>query len=173
MDKVDPSEAFARRFPGLTSEQFDGELHRFINEGDHAVREVTLSAPEYRTQIRVLSDDEVHTIRAKIDLAAEGVSVLTDVDRKARIRANLDEAKAADELALDALVLDLVVSRRPTTPAIARRLVVAYPDEWLAWLVADAAFSTSPEFIDEAVHARKQVAKLRRQEGISPGPKSP
>jgi hypothetical protein len=96
-----------------------------------------------------------------MDAAAESASALEPGARMARLAGNLDEAKAADPLYVDALALDLAVLHRRTTPELARRLVEAYPENWLAWYVAEAAFSVSPDFAAEVQNARRRQILFR------------
>ena len=162
---VDPNLAFARRFPDLSGSKFDVGLYAFANQGAHLVREFHIPPPAYTTQTRVLSEAELHTIRARIDAAADTSSALEPNARLARIAANLDEAEAADPLYLDALALDLAVLGRPASPQTAHRLVAANPDNWLAWYVAAAAFSSSPDLAVAAAHARRKQILLHPSSG--------
>jgi hypothetical protein len=165
MTGVEADAAFARRFPDLAGDKFDEGLYAFANQGAHLIREFHIPPPVYAAKNRILTEAELHTIRARIDAAADIASALEPKARMARLAGNLDEAKAADPLYVDALVLDLAVLHRRTTPEIARRLVEVYPENWLAWYVAEAAFSVSPDFAAEAQKARRKQSLFHSSVG--------
>jgi arsenate reductase-like glutaredoxin family protein len=160
MAGLDANLAFAHRFPDLSGDRFDDGLYAFVSRGGHLVREFHIPPAEYKSNTRELTEAELHTIRARIDAVADTASALDERSRLARLTTNLDEAKAADPMYLDALALDLAVLHRPTTPESARHLVAANPDNWLAWYVAAAAFSTSPAFAVDAANARRKQILL-------------
>jgi hypothetical protein len=137
-------QAFRAEFPDLDPDKLTRTLSKYARTGDYTVISRVSAGWTGTPQTRVLSDAEVHGVRALLYGTA---SDLRNPDKLAAARAEVDEALRAPTPSVDALAVARYVAELGyhLPPAeLAARAVHADRGRWMAWLMmADAA--TSPD----------------------------
>jgi tetratricopeptide (TPR) repeat protein len=146
LDKLEPAmEAWQAEFPDLDADGLNRTLVEYARSGSYAIRYIPLAPWSGSTDVRVLSDAEVHGVFAYLYAYVHPPGEPTNLPAA---RDEIDEALRADSSALDASAmafytpeLGIVTSR----PELARRVVAGHPESWLAWqMVADATRPGDP-----------------------------
>jgi hypothetical protein len=142
-----PDQAWAAVMPALGPEALDRALEAYARRQQYWVAKVPLVVPEPVVNVRLMSDAEVHGVRALLyDLGAGG----PDPAVIARIDAEVSESFRLEPGAIDASVEAFYALASPQDAGrlatIAGAAVRANPQSWVAWVMAaDAAPARAPE----------------------------
>jgi hypothetical protein len=141
LGELEPApQAFHAEFPDLDHDGLYRVLTTYLERGSYTVTSRTTPAWNGTPQIRVLSDTEVHGVRA---LLYATVSDREDQDTITSARGELDEALRASPPPIDALAVATYVPRLKYgigRAELAARAVAADRGSWMAWMMtADAA----------------------------------
>jgi uncharacterized protein DUF1570 len=129
--------AWGESFPGLSNTALDEQLFAYLHTGDFTTLQVSFKLPPFSYTLRELSPAEAHGARA----------LLADTSGAALAEAETEAALKLDPNELDALTVrfhSLPPSAIHERSELARRAVLAHPDEGEAWLLA-ALVATTPE----------------------------
>lgn len=147
--------AWRATFPDLDDDQLSRTLDVYVRSARYVVKSIPLAPWRGETEMRPLTDAEVHGLRAYLFAKAH----LPNQPTKLVVaHAEIDEALRIDPSVLDALAVAFYAPEvRIDTPhpELARRAVSAHPESWLAWLmVADSTSSRDdPARLTALAHA--------------------
>jgi hypothetical protein len=128
------AEAWARVLPDLPMDRLDAAVDDYVWHDRARVigRALTVPAPEVK--VRVMTDAEVHVVRAELLWSRSVYNVGPD---REGARRELEEAAVADPTNTAAFARHLVwftpQAEHPRLAAAAQAIADAHPDDWLAW----------------------------------------
>jgi len=135
--------AWRATFPDLDADQLSRTLDVYVRSARFVVKSIPLAPWRGETEMRQLTDAEVHGLRAYLFAKAHLPT------KPVLAQAEIDEALRVDPSVLDALAVAFYapeVRIDTPQPELARRAVSAHPESWLvAWVMtADSTSSRDP-----------------------------
>jgi tetratricopeptide (TPR) repeat protein len=140
LDKLEPVvEAWRAEFPDLDAIGLNRTLVEYAHSGSYAIRYIPLAPWSGSTDVRLLSDAEVHGVLAYLYASVHPPDEPVNL---AAARNEVDEALRGDPSALDASAMAFYLPAlgiATSRPELARRAAAVHPESWLAWqMVADS-----------------------------------
>ena len=129
--ELQPDDAWHQVFPTLTPAQLDQDVRVWLTSGGLHVSHYTLEATVWSVSERTLTDADVYAVRA----------LLGSLRRSTRDEAlaNVAAALALDPTNVMAAGVGYDLRRTKMPAEMARKLVTAHPEDWLAWAALQAA----------------------------------
>ncbi|HTR54508.1 MAG TPA: DUF1570 domain-containing protein [Kofleriaceae bacterium] len=144
--------AWQTSFGDLTLDQVDKQVLDWLGSGGIAVASYKLELQQWPTQQRSLGDADVHALRALLHF-------YRDRDDS---RHETAAAIALDPSNVLARIVESDLDKQPPAIDVAKALVAAHPDQWLAWGLLYAALKQGPDA--DAAHAKMCELVLQNPE---------
>ncbi|HEY1555708.1 MAG TPA: DUF1570 domain-containing protein [Kofleriaceae bacterium] len=133
--------AWREVFPDHAIETFALELRAWLTSGGLKIWTFKIALKTWPVTQRTLSDADVHAARALLDLE----------QHRDRVDAEVAAALALEPNQVVARTIDYTLHHDRTTVPIARAVVAAHPDQWLAWRMLAETLHSGAEAHDAHV----------------------